>query len=124
MPHPSPQFFAAGSSSDPKTLPDPLFGQDDVINRYSIDLFGTLDFSGDPGDRGSLTKNGKTHGFLTMAEEHGKPVILAETGPQKVETTLNQQDGINAWKERFVPCFQLMDENPVIKAFDFICPCF
>jgi len=96
------------------------FPGDDVIDWYSIDIFESLDFTGPLTENGVSTTHGNIDRFLKMAEEHGKPVIIAESSAMGVDITSSQQDGIDDWNEWFVPYFELMEKYPQIKAFDYI----
>jgi len=96
------------------------FPGDDVIDWYSIDVFKASHFSGPLTVGNGLTANGKTDKFLKMAEEHGKPVILAETSAASVNMTDDYQDGVSDWNQYFVPFFEFVEKYPVIKGFHYI----
>jgi len=95
------------------------FPGNDVIDWYSLDLFGAEDFT-EQDDNRKESNSKKTEKFLKMALIAGKPVVLAETSAIHQDITSDYQDGVNDWNEWFIPFFKFLESNPQIKAFYYI----
>ncbi|MGQ0552254.1 MAG: glycosyl hydrolase [Planctomycetota bacterium] len=93
---------------------------DDVVDWFGLDLFGTDQFTGDLGRAGKLAPAGRSEAFLRMAQEHSKPVIIAEASASRVEITASLEDGRKDWEAWFAPFFAFLAANPGVKAFHYI----
>jgi len=54
--------------------------------------------------------------FLDLAQARRKPVMIGETTPQKLRTSLGEV----VWREWYAPFFAMIEREPVIKAFCYI----
>jgi len=54
--------------------------------------------------------------FLAAADSHKKPVMIGESTPRGVGV----HDGVKSWEKWFQPYFELIYQNPQIKAFCYI----
>lgn len=92
---------------------------DDYVDWFGLDLFNSNDFSGSAGAGRSArnSRYGNTLKFLAMAEEHKRPVMIAESGAVLVGITPDEEDGRRDWAMWFEPFFELMGKHPGIKAF-------
>lgn len=90
---------------------------DDVVDWFGADLFIQGDFSGTAGRSGRSSRYGNTLKFLDMAEEHHRPVMIAESSAITVGITPDEMDGRRDWEAWFDPFFQLLADHPGIKAF-------
>jgi len=93
------------------------FPGDDVIDWYAIDVFARKDFSDayPDSERGQLTPKGKTERFLRMANDHGRPVMIAESSVVDFDITSDL-----VWDEWFSPYFAFIEGHPQIKAFVYV----
>lgn len=97
------------------------FPGNDVIDWYSIDVFGHGDFSGPlVKASGGNTPHGKSVAFLNMAESAGKPVYIAESSVSHLDITPDLSDGMSDWSTWFVNYFLFIETHPVIKGFNYI----
>ncbi len=92
----------------------------DAVDWFGIDLFNPSAFGAlEPrGSRSAMREN--TRRFLEMAEMHGKPVMVAESGAVTVGITPDVQDGRRDWGAWFDPFFRFLADHPGIKAFHYI----
>jgi len=93
---------------------------DDVVDWFAIDTFDERDFSGPLSRSGRPTKHGKLVAFMDMADEHGKPVMIAASSAAKIGITPSPADGRRVWRDWFEPYFELFDRYPRIKAFYYV----
>jgi hypothetical protein len=93
------------------------FPGDEVIDWYAIDVFARKDFSDSypETERGQRTPKGKTERFLRMAQDHGRPVMIAESSVVDYDIT---SPGV--WDEWFSPYFAFIQAHPHIKAFVYV----
>ena len=75
---------------------------DVYVDWFGVDLYPV----------GSLTGSG-TYAFLDLAKSRGKPVLIAESAPQRIGVL----DGPTSWNRWFVPYFSLIQSRPEIKSF-------
>jgi hypothetical protein len=78
---------------------------DESVDWWSIDLFPSGSITSD------LTKN-----FLNQANTHRKPVMIGESSASHTGTS----QGRASWDQWFKPYFELISNNPGIKAFNYI----
>jgi hypothetical protein len=90
---------------------------DDYVDWFAVDLFNQADLAGTMGRNGRLSGYGNVLKFLDMAEEHHRPVMIAESGAVLVNITPDEEDGKRDWAAWFEPFFKLMATHPSIKAF-------
>ncbi len=96
------------------------FPGNDVIDWYSVDVFGNNDVTGpELVVNGKPTNYGKVIHFLQYAKENAKPVIIAESAPSQVDI-VPSANGEVIWSTWFKPYFQLMQDYPIIKWFHYI----
>jgi len=72
---------------------------------WSLDLFGPE----------WLTKE-ETSSFLRLAHTRKKPVLIGESGPGKRSV----HEGLDTWRDWYVPLFDLIRKHPGIKGFSYI----
>lgn len=92
---------------------------DDVVDWFGLDLFNAADFSPRSLSRGKVSRHGNVLDFLEMAEKHGKPVMVAESGAVLVDITPPEADGRRDWDAWFEPFFTFLAAHPSIKAFHY-----
>ncbi len=92
---------------------------DDVVDWFGLDLFNAADFSPQSLSRGQVSRYGNTLRFLELAERHGKPVLLSESGAVYVDITAAEADGRRDWAAWFEPFFAFMAAHPIIKGFHY-----
>lgn len=78
---------------------------DNYVDWWSIDLF-----------QPSFIQNNTTASFLDSAEMHSKPVMIGEATP----TEIGVGNGLTSWNSWYELFFDVIRENPVIKAFSYI----
>lgn len=78
---------------------------DDYVDWWSIDLF-----------QPSFMQNSTTPAFLDSAEAHYKPVMIGEATP----TEIGVGNGLTSWNSWYEIFFDIIRDNPVIKAFSYI----
>jgi beta-mannanase len=78
---------------------------DDYVDWWGISLFGLNDL-----------KNKNNLNFLNDAKKHKKPVMIAESSARGVGVL----EGKKSWNAWFKPFFDIIEKNPVIKAFCYI----
>ncbi|OGD26634.1 MAG: hypothetical protein A2Y56_09845 [Candidatus Aminicenantes bacterium RBG_13_63_10] len=93
------------------------FPGNDVIDWYSLDVFARRDFSDayPEYERGIITPKGKSERFLRMAQDHGRPVMIAESSVVDFDIASEQ-----VWDEWFQPYFNFLAAHPQVKAFVYI----
>ncbi|MCK7485568.1 MAG: hypothetical protein MZU97_08445 [Bacillus subtilis] len=77
---------------------------DEYVDWWAIDIF-----------RIGSVESWNTVKFLEDAEAHKKPVMLSEVTPFTYDVTKNE-----GWDEWFVPFFEFVRDNPVIKSICYI----
>jgi hypothetical protein len=78
---------------------------DKYVDWWAIDLFSEKHFTD------TITTQ-----FMDSALAHKKPVMIGESAPRKVSTTLGEE----CWKRWFVPYFNFIRKYPHCKAFSYI----
>lgn len=78
---------------------------DEWVDWWSIDVFGMWHF-----------ERPETRDFLQNALSHKKPVMIGESTPRRMPV----QKGEEAWRRWFIPYFNMIRQNPHIKAFCYI----
>lgn len=93
------------------------FPGDDVIDWYSIDVFGRNEFSDTYSGVSRRTMIAKLNAerFLKMAQAHRKPVMIAESSVVDIDVASQE-----VWQAWFEPYFRFIDAHPQIKAFVYI----
>ncbi|MCC7144838.1 MAG: hypothetical protein IT443_00170 [Phycisphaeraceae bacterium] len=81
----------------------PYYPGDEWVDWWAVDLFGAQEIA-------------ECKPLLTLAHEHGKPVMIGESTPHRVGVHQGQQ----SWNRWFGRYFQLIRESPGIKAFCYI----
>jgi hypothetical protein len=90
---------------------------DDVVDWFGIDLYNHAAFEeGNARSAGSTMQRNLLR-FLDMAEQHGKPVLIGESGAVTVGITPDAEDGRRDWDTWFEPYFRFIAAHPSIKAF-------
>ncbi len=118
VPHGDPEIFERNAQGEFRWYPG-----DDVIDWYSVDVFSPLHFSGLAGhgrnqaDRFYLV----TDLLLEHARRAGKPVLIGEATPQRMDIVSSREDprGVRAeavWTQWFRPFLAFLDLHPEIKA--------
>lgn len=82
-----------------------FFPGEEYVDWFGIDLFLTQDLASE-----------HTRSFLETASEYGKPVIIGESTPRHVGV----EKGKVSWYEWYAPYFEIIRNNPQIKAFCYI----
>lgn len=78
---------------------------DNYVDWWAIDLFSDKHFTD------TITAQ-----FMDSAMAHKKPVLIGETAPRRISTTLGQE----SWDRWFVPFFNFIRKYPHVKAFSYI----
>ena len=108
-------FADTDASGNPKWYPGP-----DVVDWFSIDLFGATDVGGPvTGHGGGATSFGKTLAYLDFARAGQKPVVIAESAPSHFDLA-TASGAASAWAEWFTPYFGLIAARSEIKWFTYI----
>ncbi|WP_199598527.1 glycosyl hydrolase [Gelidibacter salicanalis] len=78
---------------------------DSYVDWWGIDIFSPDEFS-----------NPALKAFFELAEDHKKPVMIGEATPRYVGVS----EGKKSWDNWFKPYFEMLNDNPGIKAFCYI----
>ena len=90
---------------------------DDVVDWFGVDIYNQAAFGTATGRGAGTPMQKNLQLFLDMAEKHGKPVMIGESGAVTVGITPDEKDGQRDWATWFEPCFRFLAANPGIKAF-------
>jgi len=118
VPQGDPDIFGRNSSGQARWYPG-----DDVVDWFGLDVFDRIEFTpgGVAGRKGSERDYEVTATLLDTARRLGKPVIVGETTPRRMQVPGRRDDplgkkGLAIWERWFVPFSAFLDRHPEIKA--------
>ena len=104
------------TTGDPKWYPG-----DEYVDWFGLDIFNRNEFtelSSPITAAGSKLSN--VLAFIAKADEHQKPIFIAESSCVDFPIAESATDDNDSWDEWFVHYFDFIENNPGIKAIDYI----